>query len=83
MRTAAPQINIHEAKTNLSRLLERVEQGEEIIIARGGRPVARLVPFTPELTARQPGALHGRIQVPADFDAPLPPEVLAAFSNEA
>jgi prevent-host-death family protein len=83
MRTAAPQINIHEAKTNLSRLLERVEQGEEIVIARGGRPIARLIPFTAELTPRQPGALQGRIRVPDDFDAPLPPEVLAAFLNEA
>ena len=77
------QVNIHEAKTHLSRLVERVEHGEEIVIARGGKPVARLVPFTPELTPREPGALRGRIHVADDFDAPLPPEVLAAFVGDA
>jgi len=83
MRAAAPQVNVHEAKTNLSRLLERVEQGEEIVIARGGRPIARLVPYTTYLTPRQPGALQGRIHVSDDFDAPLPPEILAAFLGDA
>lgn len=83
MSMTAPPVNVHDAKTHLSRLLERVEQGEEIIIARGGRPIARLVPFTTELIPREPGAFQGRIQVPADFDTPLPPEVLAAFLGEA
>ena len=83
MSRAAPQVNIHEAKTHLSRLLERVEQGEEIVIARGGRPIARLVPFTADLMPRQPGALQGRIEVADDFDAPLPPDVLAAFLGDA
>ena len=77
-----PQVNIHEAKTNLSRLLARVEQGEEIIIARGGKPVARLVPFTPDLAPRPLGLLRGRIHIADDFDAPLPPELLAAFTGD-
>ena len=67
-------VNIHDAKTHLSRLVERVEAGEEITIARAGRPVARLVP----LGAARPrvlGALRGRIQLAPDFDAP--DEVLA------
>jgi prevent-host-death family protein len=82
MRAAAPQVNIHEAKTNLSRLIERVEQGEEIVIARGGRPIARLIPYTADLTPRQPGVLRGRLKVSDEFDAPLPAEVLAAFLSD-
>lgn len=70
-------VNVHEAKTHLSRLLERVEQGEEIVLARNGRPVARLV--TVDRTPRVPGALKGSIRVREDFDDPLPPEILEAF----
>jgi prevent-host-death family protein len=73
-------VKIHEAKTHLSRLLERVEKGEEIMIARGDRPVARLVPVS--APPRRPGRLKGRIRMSRDFDAPLPPDLLAAFRGE-
>lgn len=72
--------NVHDAKTNLSRLLERVAQGEEIIIAKSGRPVAKLVRVAVE--PRRPGRLKGRIRIGADFDEPLPDEILAAFRGE-
>ena len=72
--------NVHEAKTHLSRLLERVAEGEEILIAKSGKPVAKLVPWTAE--RRQPGRLKGRLYVAPDFDDPLPDEVLAAFEGE-
>ena len=72
--------NVHEAKTNLSRLLERVAQGEEIIIAKSGRPVAKLVRLAVE--PRKPGRLKGRIRIGADFDEPLPEEVMAAFRGD-
>ena len=61
--------NIHEAKTHLSKLLERVEQGEEVIIGRAGRPVARLVPYEASGQDRQPGLMRGRIEIHDDFDA--------------
>jgi prevent-host-death family protein len=63
-----PTINIHEAKTHLSRLIERVEAGEELVIARAGRPVARLVPFVPRTTPREPGLWRGSVSLAADFD---------------
>jgi prevent-host-death family protein len=72
--------NVHEAKTHLSRLLERVAAGEEIIIAKSGRPVAKLVRVAVE--PRRPGRLKGRVRVGPDFDDPLPEEVLAAFRGE-
>ena len=65
-------VNIHEAKTHLSRLVERVEGGEEIVIARAGRPVARLVPFRARRPPRVPGLWEGRVTIAADFDAPIP-----------
>jgi len=74
------RVNIHEAKTHLSQLLERVEGGEEIVIARAGKPIARLVPFTDDSAPRALGVMQGQLQIADDFDAPLPPEVLAAFS---
>jgi len=74
-------VNMHEAKTHLSRLVEEVESGGEITIARAGKPVARLVPVRPA-APRRPGLLRGRIHVRDDFDAPLPPEVLARFYGE-
>lgn len=73
--------NVHDAKTHLSRLLERVAQGEEIIIAKSGRPVAKLVRVAVE--PRRPGRLKGRIRFAPDFDAPLPEEILAAFRGES
>jgi prevent-host-death family protein len=73
-------VKVHEAKTHLSRLLERVEKGEEIVIARGNVPVARLVRVA--AVPRRPGRLKGRIRVGRGFDAPLPAELLSAFRGE-
>ena len=75
-------INIHEAKTHLSRLLEDVIAGEEIVIAKAGRPVARLVPVAAAGKRRKLGWLKGRFTVPEDFDAPLPAAVLADFERK-
>jgi len=66
------KVNIYDAKTRLSQLVGRAEAGEEIIIARGGRPAARLVPFRAGTVKRKPGRMRGRIRMSADFDAPLP-----------
>ncbi len=70
-------VNIHEAKTHLSRLLERVSRGEEVVIAKSGEPVAKLVPYRPP--PRKPGRLKGKIHIAPDFDAPLPEEIARAF----
>ena len=74
-------VNIHEAKTHLSRLLEEVSGGEEIMIAKAGRPVARLVPVAAACKPRKLGWLQGRFTVPDDFDAPLPDDVLSDFEG--
>ncbi|WP_394843322.1 type II toxin-antitoxin system Phd/YefM family antitoxin [Pendulispora brunnea] len=74
------EVNVHEAKTHLSRLLQRVDAGEEIVIARGGRPIAKLVPFR-EPVQRVFGIDRGVFRVPDDFDAPLSDEILAAFER--
>jgi len=65
---AEPTVNIHEAKTHLSRLIERVETGEEVVIARAGRPVARLVPYQARTSPRVPGHWRGRVRIAPDFD---------------
>lgn len=65
------QVNIHEAKTHLSRLVERVEAGEEITLARAGRPVARLVPYRARREPRRPGIWRGQVLIGPDFDEPL------------
>ena len=70
-------MNVHEAKTHLSRLLVRVLRGEEIVIARDGRPVAKLVAIATR--ERKPGRLNGRIHIGKDFDAPLPKAIARAF----
>jgi prevent-host-death family protein len=75
------EVNIHEAKTNLSRLLARVSTGEEIVIARAGRPIARLVPWSKPLKTRVLGLDAGRVRIASDFDAPLPDEVLEEFEG--
>ena len=75
-------INIHQAKTQLSRLIERVNAGEEIVIAKAGRPVARLVPVGASAVPRTPGLMKGRIRVGKDFDAPLPGDLLDAFEGK-
>ena len=72
------EVGIHEAKTNLSRLLRRVASGEEIVITKGGTPVARLVPPLGR-RRRKIGFDEGKVTVPADFDDPLPDEVLTDF----
>jgi len=77
----ATQVNTHEAKTHLSRLLARVQAGEEIIIARAGTPVARLVPIESHVGSRQPGTAVGRVELTDDFDAPLPDELLDTFER--
>jgi prevent-host-death family protein len=64
------QFNIHEAKTHLSRLVERAEHGEEIIISRGGTPVAKLVPLTRQVSRRGRGSLRGKLVIAADWDSP-------------
>ncbi|HEX5043162.1 MAG TPA: type II toxin-antitoxin system prevent-host-death family antitoxin [Candidatus Polarisedimenticolaceae bacterium] len=73
-------VNVHEAKTRLSKLLEQVEDGEEIIIARNGHPVARLVPMPSK--RRRPGRLRGKIVLRRDFDAALPASLKSAFSGK-
>jgi prevent-host-death family protein len=77
------KVNIHDAKTRLSSLIERVEAGEEIVIARAGRPVARLTPLASRGKPRKLGALDGRFRIPDDFNAPLPDAVLKAFSGDS
>jgi prevent-host-death family protein len=73
-------VNIHEAKTHLSRLIERVEAGEEITLARAGRPVAQLVPYRPRRSPRQPGTLNGKLWLAPDWDAPeVNAEIAADF----
>jgi len=74
-------VNIHEAKTHLSRLLEQVAGGEEIIIAKAGKAVARLMPLDTAPKKRVLGAFQGKLNVPDDFDAPLPEDTLASFEG--
>jgi prevent-host-death family protein len=73
-------VNMHEAKTHLSRLVERVEAGEEVVIARAGRPVARLVPFARRTEPRTPGAWRGLVRIAPDFDA-ADDDLIAAFER--
>jgi prevent-host-death family protein len=72
--------SVHEAKTHLSRLLERARAGEEVIITKNGKPVAKLVPIGRGV--RKFGRLKGRIKVGTDFDEPLPEEVLSGFEGQ-
>jgi prevent-host-death family protein len=72
-------VNVHEAKTRFSKLLKQVELGEEITIARAGKPVARLVPVTERPARRKPGMFKGRIFISDNFDDPLPPEIQKHF----
>lgn len=73
-------VSLHQAKAHFSQLIRRVAGGEEIVIARAGEPVARLVPIK-EAGTRRLGTDEGAFKVPDDFDAPLPPEVLDAFDG--
>lgn len=74
-------VNIHEAKTHLSKLLARVSVGEEIIIAKAGRPVARLAPLEKTPARRVAGSAVGEVALKPDFDAPLPDDVIEAFEQ--
>lgn len=73
-------ITIHEAKTHFSSLLRRAVAGEEIVIARGGTPIARIVPVD-QKPVRQLGLDQGKFEVPEDFDAPLPEDLLSAYES--
>jgi prevent-host-death family protein len=76
-------VNVYAAKTNLSRLLDRAAGGEEVIITRNGRPVAKRVSVTPSRKPRRLGTLKGRIRIGKDFDAPLPKDVLDGFEGRS
>ena len=75
------QVNIHKAKTELSKLVERAEAGEEVVIARAGKPAAKLVPITKAGKRRRLGLLDGKFKIPDDFNAALPESVLRAFER--
>ena len=74
-------VNVHDAKTHFSRLLTRVESGEEIIIAKAGQPVARIVPLVERTKKRVPGTAGNRLVIDNSFYEPLPEEVLREFEN--
>src|SRR6266496_1707657 len=85
-RQVRESVSLYEAKTHLSELVEQAAQGREIIIAKSGKPKARLVPLAPKDTRhlRKPGLGTGRgIWIAPDFDAPLPPEILRLFTGES
>ena len=77
----ANAVNVHEAKTHFSSLLKRVARGEEVVIAKAGRPVARLVPLAATSIARRPGTARGKITIMPDFDAPPPEDLRRAFDE--
>ncbi len=76
-----PIINVHAAKSQLSRLLNAAAAGEDVIIAKAGKPVVRLVPIEARKERRKLGTLAGQLRVPDDFDDPLPDEILDAFEG--
>jgi prevent-host-death family protein len=75
-------VNIHAAKTQLSSLVQAALDGEEIIIAKAGKPLVRLTPLEKKTIRRRPGAMKGMIRMSDDFDAPLPPDLARAFGAE-
>ncbi len=79
----AHPINLYEAKTHLSELVERAAAGEEIVIAKAGTARARLMPLAATPPVRKPGAMKGDVWIADDFDDPLPPDLLAAFYGGA
>ncbi|MEM5403931.1 MULTISPECIES: type II toxin-antitoxin system Phd/YefM family antitoxin [Paraburkholderia] len=74
-------VNIHEAKTQFSRLVDAAAGGEEIVIAKAGKPAARLVPIEKTKVTRRFGGLKGKVRIADDFDAPLPDDLIAAFEG--
>ncbi len=77
-----PVINLYEAKTRLSQLVDRAAGGEEIVIAKAGRPLARLVPLGARMEPRKLGPLRGQVRVSEDFDDPLPESMQRGFLGE-
>ena len=75
-------VNVHDAKTHFSRLLDRAQEGEEFVIAKAGKPVARLGPLVRPGKKRRLGLLDGKFKVPDDFNEPLPDKVIAAFEGQ-
>lgn len=75
------RVNVHEAKSTLSELLRRVEAGDEVVVARAGRPVARLVPYLRDESPRQLGGWEGRVEIADDFDA-TPSELVSLFEGD-
>jgi len=75
-------VNIHDAKTHFSKFINQALKGDEVIIARGGKPLIRLVPYTEETQIRHGGQLKGLIHISDDFDAPLPEEILKYFHGD-
>ena len=75
-------VNIHDAKTHLSRLVDEATSRHEVIIARAGKPIARLVALAKDTQSKKLGLLRGKLKVPDDFNAPLPPSVLALFEGK-
>ena len=75
----AKTVNIHEAKTHFSKLLRRIDRGEEVTIARDGKPIAHLIPVSDAQLARRPGSAKGKLTIRDDFDGPLPPDLERAF----
>lgn len=75
-------VNMHEAKTHLSQLVDRALAGEEVVIGRNGKPAVKLVPVEEELAPREPGGLEGKIWIADDFDDPLPREIQRYFDGE-
>ncbi len=74
-------VNIHDAKTQFSKLIEAVSQGERVIIAKAGKPGAELIAIESAPPERKPGSLKGKIRIADDFDSPLPHEILDAFEG--
>lgn len=74
-------INVYEAKTHLSKLLERVAEGEELVLGKAGKPMARLVPFREVRQPRKPGRLAGKVWIAPDFDK-TPEDIIAAFEGD-
>ena len=76
------KVNIHQAKTQFSRFVDLAASGEEVIIAKSGKPVARLVSYTPKGAVRRPGIMRGKMRIKKNFDAPLPNQLLEAFAGK-
>lgn len=76
------QVNIHEAKTHFSKLINQALKGDNVIIARDGKPLIRLIPYVEDIHVRRGGQFKGLIEISDDFDAPLPEDLLKLFSGD-